>query len=69
MSDTIELEEEGLLDTSIIPEGSEDAGKIVDDERVFRAAGGVSASQLAKALYKKHAPEKYPGFSILFYAI
>lgn len=69
MSESIDLEEEGLLDTSTIPEGQEDAGKIVDDERVFRAAGGVSAGELAKALYKKHAPEKYPGFSILFYAI
>ena len=65
MSETIEIEE-GLLDTSIIPEGSEDAGNIIDNGRVFRAAGGVSADELAEYLRHKHSADKYPGLVIVF---
>lgn len=67
MPETIEIEEEGLLDTSTIPEGSEDAGNIVDNGRVFVPASGIKANDLAQALYLKHTADKYPGYVVSFF--
>lgn len=67
MSNTIELEEEGLLDTSRVQGDSETDGEaIADDEKVFIPAAGVSAKSLMEALRQKHTEDKYPGFSIIF---
>lgn len=67
MSETTEIEEDGLLDTSILPAGSEDAWEIADHGRVFVPASGIEANDLAQALYLKHTPEKYPGYTVSFF--
>lgn len=67
MSETNEIEEEGLLDTSTIPEGREDAGNIVDHGRVFVPASGIKANDLAQTLYLKHTADKYPGYAVSFF--
>jgi len=67
MSDTIEIEEEGLLDTSRVKRDPEAHDEVIaDDEKVFIPAAGVSAESLMQALRQKHTEDKYPGFSIIF---
>ena len=70
MSDSINTQEHGLLDTSIITGDLETApGTIADDERIFVPAAGIKSEELAEALREEHTPEEYPGFDILFQVV
>jgi len=66
MTETATVEEELLLDTSVIPEWLSDEGNIVDDGRIFVPAGRVTAEALAEALRAQHTADKYPHHHVDF---